>query len=358
MGLAVVRDLREARGPATTQELADFETDVLAGFVLARAAGGVSDGTIRNDVGHLEQLRDWFERPLWDMEPADADAYFGRVLRSARPATRTAKAAALQVFFQYLELRHKVEIYHLTGRVIECPLDEVNRPRASVDPQVRIPPTEQELERLFGGWREDLLSCRKFSPAARSYTVARLIADVGLRINEVRMPDLADVRWELDRFGKLNVRHGKGSRRKGPKQRLVPLINGADKTLRWFVEDVWAEFGGDHEQPGAALFPSERIGRAAATSRAGDQVYRNALRRAAERHLPAWAGQLTPHVLRHYCASQLYRAGMDLLAVQQLLGHAWVVTTMRYIHVHTTHVEDAWLAAQQRAASRWKGLAQ
>ena len=31
------------------------------------------------------------------------------------------------------------------------------------------------------------------------------------------------------RFGKLNVRHGKGSRRRGPKPRLVPLINGADR---------------------------------------------------------------------------------------------------------------------------------
>ena len=35
MGLAVVRDLRELRAPATAEELAGFETDVLAGFVLA-----------------------------------------------------------------------------------------------------------------------------------------------------------------------------------------------------------------------------------------------------------------------------------------------------------------------------------
>ena len=46
------------------------------------------------------------------------------------------------------------------------------------------------------------------------------------------MLDLDDVRWELGRFGKLNVRHGKGSRRRGPKPRLVPLINGADRGLR------------------------------------------------------------------------------------------------------------------------------
>jgi site-specific recombinase XerD len=47
---------------------------------------------------------------------------------------------------------------------------------------------------------------------------------------------------------------------------------------------------------------------------------------------------------------------MDLVAIQQALGHAWVATTMNYIHVHATHVEDAWIAGQQRAAGRLKGL--
>ena len=44
-------------------------------------------------------------------------------------------------------------------------------------------------------------------------------------------------------------------------------------------------------------------------------------------------------------------------AIQELLGHAWTGTAARYIHVHGTHVEDAWAAGQQRAADRWKGLA-
>jgi integrase/recombinase XerD len=239
LALALVHDLREHRAPASGEELADFETDVLAGFVLARASAGLADSTIRNDTNHLELIRDWFGRPLWEMAPADADAYFGKVLRGARPSTRTGRAAALTVYFQFLELRHKAEIYNLTGRVAEGPLDEMNRPRASVDPQLRVPPTEAEIGQFFAGWRAELATCRKFAPAARNYAVARLAADVGLRINEARMLDLDDVRWELGRFGKLNVRHGKGARRRGPKPRLVPLINGADLGLRWFIEDVW-----------------------------------------------------------------------------------------------------------------------
>jgi hypothetical protein len=85
VALALVRDLREHRVPASTEELADFETDVLAGFVLARASAGLADSTIRNDTGHLELIRDWFGRPLWEMRPADAASYFGSAARSCWP---------------------------------------------------------------------------------------------------------------------------------------------------------------------------------------------------------------------------------------------------------------------------------
>ena len=64
LALAAVRDLREHRVPTNGEELPDFETDVLSGFVLARASAGLADSTIRNDTNHLELIRDWFGRPL------------------------------------------------------------------------------------------------------------------------------------------------------------------------------------------------------------------------------------------------------------------------------------------------------
>jgi hypothetical protein len=167
--LAVVRDLREVRAPAGVEEIERFETDVVAGFVLARASAGLSDSTIRGDVSHLEQVRSWFGRPLWDMAPRDADAYFGTVLRVAPSGTRLARAQALKTYFEFVELRHKVEIHQMTGRVVECPIDEMNRPRGRRAARLRIPPTAEQVGQLFAGWRGELATCRKFGPTARNY---------------------------------------------------------------------------------------------------------------------------------------------------------------------------------------------
>jgi integrase/recombinase XerD len=153
LALAVVRDLREHRLPASDEELTDFETDVLAGFVLARASAGLVDSTIRNDTNHLEpdpglvrsavvgdaarrrpgrrtQRRTWPARTATKIQscppatrrrehPPDVaplrriscplglrglDTYFGKVLREAKPSTRTGRAAAVTVYFQFLEL--------------------------------------------------------------------------------------------------------------------------------------------------------------------------------------------------------------------------------------------------------------
>ena len=356
MELAVVRDLRQYRAPSTPEELADFETDVLAGFVLARASAGLADATIRGDVGNLEQVRAWFGRPLWEMEPPDADAYFGKVLRSAAGGTRRSRSQVLVTYFQFLELRHQIELHTLTGRVVSCPIDAMNRPRGRGDMALRIPPSQQEVEVLFAGWREELATCRKYAPTARNYAAARLMAEVGIRVNEARSLDLADVRWELGSFGKLHVRHGKGANGSGPRARMVPLINNAGRTLRWFIEDVWGHFDGDDTWPGAPLLPSERKSRDGTCGRVGTEALRVGLAEAAAAHLPAWSDRLTPHVLRHYCASQLYLSGMDLLAIQELLGHAWVATTMQYVHVQRTWIEEAWAAGSVRAAKRLEGM--
>jgi site-specific recombinase XerD len=163
------------------------------------------------------------------------------------------------------------------------------------------------------------------------------MAEVGLRVNEICGLDLVDIKWELGRFGKLHVRFGKGSRGSGPRERMVPLVNNAGRTLRWFIEDVWGHFGGDHTRPGAPLFPSERRLADGSCARVADDALRCGLSAAAAAHLPQWTDKLTPHVLRHFCASQLYLSGVDLISIQELLGHSWIATTMRYVNPRELH---------------------
>src|SRR5690242_18967759 len=115
------------------------------------------------------------------MQPADADAYFGQVLRGAAGGTRLARAQALKTYFLFLELRHMVEIHQMTGHVVACPVDEVNRPRGSRDAALRIPPTQAQVGTLFAGWRGESSQYRNLAPASRNYAIARLMAEVGLR---------------------------------------------------------------------------------------------------------------------------------------------------------------------------------
>ncbi|CAM5391632.1 hypothetical protein SHIRM173S_02650 [Streptomyces hirsutus] len=153
---------------------------------------------------------------------------------------------------------------------------------------MRIPPSEPEVGALFTGWGGELATCRKFAPTARNYTAAKLMSQVGLRVSEACKLDLADIEWDLGRFGKLHVHHGEGTRGLGPREQMVPLINGADRTLRWFIEDLWGQFDNDRTRPGAPL-PLRAQEHRRLRRRVGDDALRGGLDNAVEAHLPGWA---------------------------------------------------------------------
>jgi site-specific recombinase XerD len=74
---------------------------------------------------------------------------------------------------------------------------------------------------------------------------------------------------------------------------------------------------------------------------------RNRLRHLMELEGRSRAEWFSPHGLRRACATHNYERGVDLVAIQQLLGHWTVSSTMRYVRHSETFIEDAY----QRAIS-------
>jgi site-specific recombinase XerD len=342
----------------TVTDLEDLEQELVDQYCLAMAGAGTTDRHIAGERGMLFEFVRFLGRPLWTATPEDADAFMVSLRRNKQAkATVQSKAGALTRFFEFVITRYQGDIQAIAGVVVVQPIDEFNRPaKASGFGAPRVPPSNDEIDVLFNAWRAALPGMRKYLPAARDYMAASLWRRIGLRINETAMLDLRDWRPDLGEHGKLHIRYGKGSRGRGPKTRLVPGINSVDALLEWWLCDVRHQFGDDWEDLDAPMLPSER--RDPDTGRCG-RVGTNALRvgmaDSVNRWLPAWSGRLTPHGLRHFCASSMYAHGVGLKAIQELLGHEWLSTTTGYIHVHADHIEHAWMQASDRIATRLDG---
>jgi site-specific recombinase XerD len=76
-------------------------------------------------------------------------------------------------------------------------------------------------------------------------------------------------------------------------------------------------------------------------------VVPNACRRA------GLAKRLTTHGLRHSFASHLVMRGVTLVAVQKLLGHQQISTTMRYAHLGPSTTRDAVRLLDSRVEPAW-----
>jgi integrase/recombinase XerC len=147
-----------------------------------------------------------------------------------------------------------------------------------------------------------------------------LLYAAGLRIGELVALDIGDLQ-----LGQRVVR----VRGKGRKERLVPFGRPAAQAIEAYLPDRarWRRGVADEDNP---LFVNQRGGRISARS----------IRRqldAAVRHT-ADLNHLHPHALRHAFATHLLEAGMDLRAIQELLGHSSLATTQIYTTVDLAHL--------------------
>lgn len=295
-----------------------LKEDVQA-FLLEQEARASSPHTLRAQGGDLAGLlahadaSDW---GAWAVKPRDLRGFalaLGR--RGLDPASQARTLSTVRAFYRWLFER---------GRIAANPAEGLRNPRLPK----RLPAflTEGEASALL-----DLGTATDF-PGARLAALLELLYASGLRVSELVGLDLGDLLREERTLRVLG---------KGRKERLVPYNAQAAAALEAYLDrrrDLLAARG---LAPTAALFLNQRGGRLTPTS------VRTFLARALEG--AALRARVSPHALRHSFATHLLNRGMDLRAIQELLGHASLSTTQRYTHLGLDELARTYEAAHPRA---------
>ncbi len=170
----------------------------------------------------------------------------------------------------------------------------------------------------------------------RDLALIELLYATGARISEAVGLSIG----EIDLDARLVRLYGKGA-----KERIVPFGSTAAAALDdWFspsgrarvVPDQWRS-----RDDAEAVFLNTRGGRL--TRQAAWQVIKKYGMRA------GIGDELSPHVLRHSCATHLLDHGADLRVVQEMLGHASISTTQIYTKVSQERLWDVYRSAHPRA---------
>lgn len=213
------------------------------------------------------------------------------------------------------------------GLLTVDPSDQVGGPRV---PQ-GIPKalTEAEVESLLDAVVGDTARPR------RDRAIVESLYATGVRISELVGLDRSDLDLE---DGVMRVLG------KGGKERIVPVGRSAREALAAYLADGRAELIKEHRRARAdaeAVFLNARGGRLSRQS--CWKIVRTAGERA------GLGGRLSPHVLRHSCATHMLDHGADIRVVQELLGHASLSTTQVYTKVSAERLRAVYEAAHPRA---------
>ncbi len=259
---------------------------------------------------------------LADVDRAALDAFVGARREVAAPSSVARQLAAMRMLHRFM-----VE----EGMRVDDPTADVNGVR--VPAGIPHPLSEDDVVKLLGSVTGNEPIDR------RDRALLELLYATGARISEACGLSLGD----LDREERLVRLFGKGA-----KERIVPYGSAAARALEdWLgadgrprvVPSQWARRG-DAE----AVFLNTRGARL--SRQAAWAVVKTAGARV------GITDGLSPHVLRHSCATHLLDHGADLRIVQELLGHASISTTQVYTKVSQERLWQVYRNAHPRAASR------
>jgi len=214
-----------------------------------------------------------------------------------------------------------------TGKIAEDPLEAMHNPTRSKKLPAVL--SKYEVERMIGA-----------AENGRDRLIVELLYGAGLRVSELVGLDVKDVNLSqsyLRCFGK------------GSKERIVPIGRQALVCVQEYLKELKdAESAPAPASKAQSLKQLKHVVRPLFRDRSGNRLSRLVVWQVVKR-LAKNAGvekSLSPHTLRHSFATHLIENGADLRSVQELLGHANIVTTQLYTHVSRGHLRKAYDQAQ------------
>jgi integrase/recombinase XerC len=251
-----------------------------------------------------------------EVTPAVVRAYLAHLHGEHLAKVSSQRAlAALRTYFRFLGREQVVRAN--PARVVPTPRAPKRLPEVVTAPEM-----------------SELLDALPATPAGRRDRAAlEMLYGAGLRAAELVGLDLDD----LDLSRRLVRVRGKGG-----KERVVPFGKLAEAAIRAYLPDraAWRAAARD---PGAdePVLVNQRGGRLS------DRSLRRVVDSAVFRI--AMVRHVHPHTLRHAFATHLLEGGMDLRAIQELLGHASLSTTQRYTHLDLAHLMATYEKAHPKA---------
>ncbi len=227
------------------------------------------------------------------------------------------KLASLRSFYGWMQQE---------GHVQKDPARLVKGPRAPrrVPRFLTVPEVDALLAQPFdAGWQ-----------GCRDRAILEVLYSTGCRVSECAAMTLRSL--DLDE-GYARVTG------KGDKQRLAMLGKAARSAIEAWLPHR-SRLLADNQQRGVAALFLNRFGRPLSSRWVFETVVARARTAGLQVHL-------TPHGLRHSFATHLLDRGADLRTVQELLGHARLVTTEIYTHVSVGRLRDVYDQAHPQGRS-------
>ncbi|MBN2621004.1 site-specific tyrosine recombinase XerD [candidate division WOR-3 bacterium] len=229
------------------------------------------------------------------------------------PVSINRKISSAKTFFRYM---------NVSGQIEKDPSADIDL--LKVGRKLPITLSIEEVTRIIESADE------ASALGLRDRVCLELLYGAGLRISELLGLETTDLDCE---HGLITV-IGKGN-----KQRILPIGNKAINSIRTYFAT------------GRPVLVKKRSIRTFILNRRGQPLSRMGFFKILRKYRikAGISKRVTPHMFRHSFATHLLEAGADLRVVQELLGHADIVTTQIYTHVEREYLKQVYREHHPRA---------